>query len=594
MDQKRTKLIMFFFIISLTTNIFAQNEVKIGNYVWMTKNLNVSTFKNGEKIQQATNEKAFWELSKAKMPAWCYKDFDPKNEEKYGKLYNYYAVEDPRGLAPEGWTIPDEDDFYNFKENSNSDILSGAKFKSKSGWINYSVKEICPLCENKTLYCSKCQGTGEVLVTYSGNGTNSFGFSALPSGQVGGYPDENKNNAVFWLKISNENNKKENGDSRKEKAPCFYITYDNYFSIRDGGYLNERKEKSFGYSVRCVKENEYYKEYRNELNRLAEEKRKRIDNSPGNIFNKQYAKTQANYKNYPSNWQDLRKNDIESFTKIQQTIINEWQRLDSLNKVIKWEDCYPIFSCRQDHYSGYYTSVNDLVSNLVDHKKIEKAKEVVDQFIDYNFPVKNEKGLNMASFELLCQKANNHDNEISRNSLNKIKEYILLISIINDSKFKLDILQHFLCTRDSRNNKPANIYYYIDEYLVNKLGYKVTDSDYLKFTINALTNKWDFKISPNAKSKSWLQTYSSYFNKYLEDELYVKNKKSTELIIKLEENLYKSKIGDFNIYYYLDKTGTAYLVNKSDATISKEKESKLILKVKQIRDADLLELKNKF
>ncbi len=80
--------------------------VKIGEQVWMAENLNVSTFRNGEPILQ-TITKTDWENAiKNKKPAWCYYDNDIKNGEKYGKLYIWFAVNDPRGLAPIGWHIP--------------------------------------------------------------------------------------------------------------------------------------------------------------------------------------------------------------------------------------------------------------------------------------------------------------------------------------------------------------------------------------------------------------------------------------------------------------------------------------------------------
>ena len=70
-----------------------------------------------------------------------------------------------------------------------------------------------------------------------------------------------------------------------------------------------------------------------------------------------------------------------------------------------------------------------------------------------------------------------------------------------------------------------------------------------------------------------------------------KRKKITELILTVDDNLYKSKIDNYNIYYYLDKTGAAFLVTKSAASISTEDEAKLIIKAKQIRDKDLLNTK---
>ncbi|MCP4367708.1 MAG: hypothetical protein GY797_06295 [Deltaproteobacteria bacterium] len=123
MKTKVRNIITFCAVIALlatlsATNLFAQeskttppeaNEYKtvtIGLQQWMSKNLNVGTFRNGESIPEAKT-KAEWEaVFKNESAGWCYYNNDPKNGEKYGKLYNWYAVNDPRGLAPAGWHVP--------------------------------------------------------------------------------------------------------------------------------------------------------------------------------------------------------------------------------------------------------------------------------------------------------------------------------------------------------------------------------------------------------------------------------------------------------------------------------------------------------
>ncbi|MBM3419073.1 MAG: hypothetical protein FJY17_09180 [Bacteroidetes bacterium] len=128
----------------------SSNEVTIGNQVWMTKNLNVDWFRNGDPVPQArTNEE--WAIADIyKQPAWCYYDNDPTNGVKYGKLYNWYAVSDDRGLAPVGYHIPSDAEWTNLEDYLGS--FAGTEMKSKSGWLN------------------------------NGNGTNSSGFNGLPGG----------------------------------------------------------------------------------------------------------------------------------------------------------------------------------------------------------------------------------------------------------------------------------------------------------------------------------------------------------------------------------------------------------------------------
>jgi len=80
-------------------------ETVIGSQTWMTTNLNVSTYRNGDPIPQIQDSEAF---SNATTGAWCYYENNTANGAIYGKLYNKYAVLDPRGLAPVGWHVPND------------------------------------------------------------------------------------------------------------------------------------------------------------------------------------------------------------------------------------------------------------------------------------------------------------------------------------------------------------------------------------------------------------------------------------------------------------------------------------------------------
>lgn len=138
--------------IENTENDVIPNEVVIGNQVWMTKNLNVDKFRTGELIPQAKTQDEWEFYSRNSVCAWCYYDFNPYNGERYGKLYNWYAVNSYRGLAPEGWHIPSDQEWDLLKNNLGDGENVGRKMKSKWGWSD------------------------------NGNGTNSSGFNALPSG----------------------------------------------------------------------------------------------------------------------------------------------------------------------------------------------------------------------------------------------------------------------------------------------------------------------------------------------------------------------------------------------------------------------------
>ena len=77
--------------------------IQIGTQIWTAKNLDVFTYQNGDTITEVKNIDT---LKNIQTGAWCYYNFDAKNGKKYGKLYNRYAVNDPRGLAPKGFHIP--------------------------------------------------------------------------------------------------------------------------------------------------------------------------------------------------------------------------------------------------------------------------------------------------------------------------------------------------------------------------------------------------------------------------------------------------------------------------------------------------------
>jgi uncharacterized protein (TIGR02145 family) len=139
----------------LTSFVFSQNEVKIGNQVWMSKNLDVDKFRNGDKIPEVNSDKEWMEADRRKQPAWCYYENSTANGKIYGKLYNWHAVNDIRGLAPVGWRIPRENEWIELINFLGGQINCGEKLRSKSGW-------------------------GKVV-----KATNSSGFNAYPSGYRG-------------------------------------------------------------------------------------------------------------------------------------------------------------------------------------------------------------------------------------------------------------------------------------------------------------------------------------------------------------------------------------------------------------------------
>lgn len=84
--------------------------VTIGSQVWMAENLRASSYANGDPIPNVT-ESALWGWDGPEEGAWCLFNNDPIFDQVMGKLYNWYAVSDPRNICPSGWHVPTELDW---------------------------------------------------------------------------------------------------------------------------------------------------------------------------------------------------------------------------------------------------------------------------------------------------------------------------------------------------------------------------------------------------------------------------------------------------------------------------------------------------
>lgn len=109
-------------------------SVFVGIQEWMTSNLSVECFRNGDFIQETKSDDDWIKAFNDKKPAWCYFENDPLNGVKYGKLYNSYAVNDPRGLAPEGWHIPNDKEWSILINLLGGVNIASKKMKSTLGW----------------------------------------------------------------------------------------------------------------------------------------------------------------------------------------------------------------------------------------------------------------------------------------------------------------------------------------------------------------------------------------------------------------------------------------------------------------------------
>lgn len=105
--------------------------VSIGKQVWMAENLDVTCYRNGDPIPEVRDPKAWSELTTG---AWCWYENKDEYGKRYGRLYNWYAVSDPRGLAPEGWRVATDDDWEKLAEALGGELVAGGALKDARAW----------------------------------------------------------------------------------------------------------------------------------------------------------------------------------------------------------------------------------------------------------------------------------------------------------------------------------------------------------------------------------------------------------------------------------------------------------------------------
>ncbi len=182
-------------------------ESEIGTQHWQIRNLDVSTYRNGDIIPQVQGGDQWSNLTTG---AWCYYENNEKNGQTYGKLYNWYAVNDPRGLAPVGYHIPSKSEWRTLVNYLGGDDKAFQKMKSSKGW------------------------------KFNCNGNNSDDFDGKPGGCrvrggsfsyigffTGWWSSTESSNGAWFHKVDCENFEK-GGD----------IPYD----------------KKYGFSVRCIRD----------------------------------------------------------------------------------------------------------------------------------------------------------------------------------------------------------------------------------------------------------------------------------------------------------------------------------------------------
>ena len=200
-------------IVDIDQNSYT--TIPIGQQTWMQQNLNVSRYNDGTPIPQVTDPTQWVNLTTG---AWCYLNNDPANGPIYGKLYNWYAVNDPRGLAAAGYHIPSLGE-WNILINyvgAEGGFSAARKLKATTGWAPYNG------------------------IT----NTNESGFTGLAAG----FRNNSLGNGAFGG-IGLDGNWWSSSENSSSDAWLFYISYQS-----DLTFTNPPADKIYGFSVRCVKD----------------------------------------------------------------------------------------------------------------------------------------------------------------------------------------------------------------------------------------------------------------------------------------------------------------------------------------------------
>jgi uncharacterized protein (TIGR02145 family) len=113
-------------VTDINGNTYA--TIVLGNgQEWMAENLRVTTYANGDPIPNVMDNLAWGQIT---VGAWSYFNNSSQNDIPYGKLYNWYAVTDPRNVCPAGWHAPSEEEWTQLTDFLGGLDLAGGKLKT--------------------------------------------------------------------------------------------------------------------------------------------------------------------------------------------------------------------------------------------------------------------------------------------------------------------------------------------------------------------------------------------------------------------------------------------------------------------------------
>ncbi len=204
-------------ITDIDGNTYATTS--ICNQAWTTTNLNVSKYRNGDIIPQVTDFSTWNSLTTG---AWCYYNNDPANGAIYGKLYNWYAVNDSRGLAPAGYHVPSDMEWGRLITCLGGDAQAGDKLK-EVGIAHWQGPNL---------------------------GTNTSGFTALPGGYQSTISNDIGQSGYWWSTNETLLLSYSSGSTQLNFSNAWIRSI--YFG--NTSVYRENYGKHVGMSIRCIKD----------------------------------------------------------------------------------------------------------------------------------------------------------------------------------------------------------------------------------------------------------------------------------------------------------------------------------------------------
>ncbi len=224
--------------------------VVIGEQKWMAKNLRTTRYNDGSKIQTGLSNNEWASTQEGAYAVYPHYGGETENHidginsnkemiEAYGKLYNWYAIDDDRGICPEGFKMPGDEDWrqlenyikdeYDLHNVQGKDDFQGVGNALKScRQINSPLENDCHTFEHPLWFPDDKH-----------YGIDKFGFSALPGGNRGfsGKYYSLGSKAIWWSSTSNPNEADWRGIDYDDSS-----LYSSFFYPKQGGF-----------SVRCFR-----------------------------------------------------------------------------------------------------------------------------------------------------------------------------------------------------------------------------------------------------------------------------------------------------------------------------------------------------